>query len=80
MEILCLKISKLGVVAAMAGRLSGRLSGSLLQLAIVRGKKLYLNYLVIGSRKASECVCLILPIGYREGYKLGNEVQGDCAM
>ena len=33
MEIFCLKISKLGAVAALAGRL--------FQLAIVLGKKLY---------------------------------------
>ena len=69
-EILCLKISKIGIVAALAGRL--------FQLAIVRGKMLNLtNCLPI--RGGVEKLRNACREGLTEGISWG-EVQRDYAM
>ena len=67
----CLKISKLGAVAALAGRL--------FQLAIVRGKKAVLDEL-LSDYGELKTVRMRVSGGSHQGYKLGEEVQGDYAM
>ena len=60
MEILCLKISKLGVVAASAGRL--------FQLAIIQGRKLnWMNCSVTSLGGGVPCDSSILQLGYDKG-------------
>ena len=54
------------------------LAGRLFQLAIVQGKMLcWMNCLVIGELKSSR---MHVSGGSRQGYKLGEEVQGDYAI